>query len=164
MGEKKETVKPSWKNQKADASVIELGKGNRNLVMGVTGTRTSINLGGRGAVGCLAQMSGARDLGARDSPRSKGPGPVASLGAESLLQASESPAQESPLSREPPDCLGHEAHPRAASVQPEAGSAPAATTCAEFYYPSFTILTGKTNLKHLEIYVSDGSSCTIPLY
>lgn len=53
-------VKPSWKNQKADAPVIELGKGNRNLVMGVTGTHTSINLGGREAVGCFAQMSGIR--------------------------------------------------------------------------------------------------------
>lgn len=44
VGEK-ENVEPSWKNQKADAPVIELGKGNRNLVMGVTGTHTPINLG-----------------------------------------------------------------------------------------------------------------------
>lgn len=86
---KKENVEPSWKNQKADAPVIELGKGNRNLVMGVTGTHTPINLGGRETVGCFAQMSGARDSGAGETPQSEGPGSVARLGAEALLQASE---------------------------------------------------------------------------
>ena len=40
--------KPSWKNQKADAPIIELGKGNRNLVIGVAGPHTPINLGEEG--------------------------------------------------------------------------------------------------------------------
>lgn len=55
---KKKKIKPSWKNQKADAPIIELGKGNRNLVIGVTGPHTVINLGHGGALGFSVQVSG----------------------------------------------------------------------------------------------------------
>lgn len=135
--------------------------------MGVTGTHTSINLGGREPGGCFAQMSGVRfrcqrlhNLKAQDpcpacvqnrSPGFRGFG----LG-ECLAPGC--------LSGEPPVARATKPTPEQPLRSLRGGSAPTATTWAEFYCPSFTILTGQTNLKHLEIYVSDGSSCTVPLY
>lgn len=42
--------------------------------------------------------------------------------------------------------------------------APTATTRCRILLSVIYHSDGKTNLKHLEIYVSDGSGCTVPLY
>lgn len=91
----KKKIKPSWKNQKADAPIIELGKSNRNLVMGVTGTHTSINLGGLGPSVSLHRCQGERPSWAEDldtlrpPSETKGPGspPSPGLGSFSELQS-----------------------------------------------------------------------------
>ncbi|XP_031511359.1 uncharacterized protein LOC116270335 [Papio anubis] len=77
----KKKIKPSWKNQKADAPIIELGKSNRNLVMGVTGTHTSINLGGLGPSVSLHRCQGERPSWAEDLDTLRPPSETKGLGS-----------------------------------------------------------------------------------
>lgn len=148
----KKKIKPSWKNQKADAPIIELGKGKRNLVVGVTGPHTLINLGRGGAVGSSAQMWGVRDLGgAGDLGALR---PLWKLRAQDLRPAlSWTPfpglgdsCPGSPGTRPPlvgAGLWGPPAHPRGAAALPGPAPRRQPRPGGDFYYPPFTILTGK---------------------
>lgn len=160
-------IKPSWKNQKADALIIEVGKGNRNLVIGVTGPRTPINLGGvaqwlwvslhrcpRGEA-----LVGKRLRCSETLLETQGPGPSPSPDVESLSSLRRAMSRGVLAQGRPWRSVGHsKAHPRASR------GAPTAMTQGRILLPAIYHSAGKTNLKHLDIYVSDGSSCTVPLY
>ena len=163
-------IKPSWKNQRADALIIEVGKGNRNLVIGVTGPRTPINPGGGAAQGLwvsLHRCPRGEALVGRSLRRSEtlletqGPGFSSSPDVESLSGLRRATSGGVLAQGLPWRSVGRSkaaAHPRASR------GAPTAMTRGRILLPAIYHSDGKTNLKHLDIYVSDGSSCTVPLY
>lgn len=162
-------IKPSWKNQKADALIIEVGKGNRNLVIGVTGPRTPINLGGA-AQGLWVSLHrcprgealvGKRLRCSETLLETQGPGPLPSPDVESLSGHRRATSRGVLAQGRPWRSVGRSkaaAHPRASR------GAPTAMTRGRILLPAIYHSDGKTNLKHLDIYVSDGSSCTVPLH
>lgn len=165
---KKRKTEPSWKNQKADAPIIELGKGNRNLVIGVTGPPILINLGCGGAVGFSAQMWGVRNRGGGRRFRcpetlleTKGPGLSPSPVMDSLFWLGRLPNLAVSGGRW---AVGATSPPERGRSAAWASPAPTASTRWRLLLSAIYHSDGKTNLKHLEIYVSDGSSCTVPLY